>query len=518
MSGKGRAGVSPGGSTPAGGSGDITPSIAATRTSGTAPCAVLFDATGTTCSVTDCDDEFRQLLYSFDFGDSGSGTWAVSGLSKDTQTGGPIAAHVYDTDGSYTVTMTATLGHPWVDQTAPSEYTAGEDFVTNGGSTYKCAVTHTSTSSFATDLAGGKWTLVSASIISNSTQVGITVDNADTVYSGTNTICVSPTANYTGAPSGSQNQTTLPGTFNGKRVLLHKGESFSAISLAHTDNDIQIGSYGTGAKPIVASVSLGIGEPSAQDVFCDEITVMDLDITNGISNECSGSRFLLYRNSMVRDPGNNSIYIGSALQFFLDNGSAPDSWYYNTHEVFIVENDLLETITGTNNLINWHGSRFAILGNTAGTADQHTMRINGADRSVVAHNELRGISSDGIRLALKMGGTGFDAYDDDVGVTHTYATNKVVWANNLFGNAADNNSFTTSVAPQSTSIAEGLQDVVVENNTFIRGTNTNTECYLVGRRLTTRGNVRQDAGACNMSIGDQGVTPVEWFLPIYRND
>ena len=74
-----------------------------------APQGVFFDATGTTCTAGECADSFRELHYEWNFGDSGSGTWSTSGLSKN-EAFGPMAAHVYETSGTFTVNLTVTDG------------------------------------------------------------------------------------------------------------------------------------------------------------------------------------------------------------------------------------------------------------------------------------------------------------------------------------------------------------------------------------------------------------------------
>src|SRR5688572_27680649 len=117
--------------------GAVNPSFVPSRTSGVAPLAVFFDATGTTADgVT---NPFHTLGYQWNFGDAAA-TWATTGAPKNLATG-PVAAHVFDNPGTYTVSLTVTNG---VDS-------------------------HTVTAT-------------------------ITVSNPNTVFSGANTICVSATA------------------------------------------------------------------------------------------------------------------------------------------------------------------------------------------------------------------------------------------------------------------------------------------------------------------------------------
>ena len=82
-----------------------------------APQALFFDATATSCSAGECGsaesatNAFRSLNFTWDFGDSGNGNWAMGaaaledGHDKNIEYG-PIAFHVWESSGTYTVTLT----------------------------------------------------------------------------------------------------------------------------------------------------------------------------------------------------------------------------------------------------------------------------------------------------------------------------------------------------------------------------------------------------------------------------
>jgi PKD repeat protein len=121
---------------------------------------------------------------------------------------GPIAAHVFETPGSYTVTLTVT------------------------------------------DAAGNVGTKTQA----------ITVTNPDTVFATTNTICVSTSGTFTSAPAGCVQLTTsdaghatiLAARHGGKRILFRRGETFSLGTQWDPDGTTGIiGAFGTGALPII---------------------------------------------------------------------------------------------------------------------------------------------------------------------------------------------------------------------------------------------------------------------------
>lgn len=80
----------------------IQTDISISRTSGVAPLSVLFDTSKTTAVNT--ERPFHELDYFWEFGDPENGTWVVSGLSKNVDKG-PLAAHVFEMPGTYTITL-----------------------------------------------------------------------------------------------------------------------------------------------------------------------------------------------------------------------------------------------------------------------------------------------------------------------------------------------------------------------------------------------------------------------------
>ena len=445
--------------------------LQATRVSGTAPLAVQFDATGTTSNLAS-QHPFHHVRYTFNFGDDRGNTWPISGLPKNSQAGGPLAAYVFDMPGTYQVRVRAT------------------------------------------DQQGG---------YSEST---VTVDVLDpnTVYAGAGTICVSAVANYAGCPAGASQETVLPSsnTFNNRRVLLRRGESFGSITVPHGSQNVQVGAFGTGANPRVSSVMVGaLGPPSS--AFPRDITIMDLNILNRFEQMVTMSRLLLYRNTFEVPTGEvpvSQIIIASALSYIVDNHTLPRDQYFQPRELFIVENQVRGSTSNPFMNMSGEGSRFVIMGNDMGTAQQHTLRIWAMHKGYIAHNALRGRSSDGIRHSLKLHSGGLGDYNDNYGISGRFwASRQIVIANNLLGDPADNNSFTGGASPQNNGpdSREGLEDVVLENNRFIRGVNTNTEFILMGRRMTSRGNTRVDGGPVNINqFGNSyQLLPPEWVGPFY---
>ena len=160
---------------------------------------------------------FHDLEYTRSFGDPGSGTWASGaqpGVSSKNSATGPVAAHVFETPGTYTVTLTAFDG-------------------TNTAST-------------------------------NTT---ITVRTPDAVFAGTNTICINASgSDFTGCPSGADTSTNSnfvtalsanPATH--KRILFKRGDTFAAATSAAitVDGPGIIGALARGQRLLCRRLGLG---------------------------------------------------------------------------------------------------------------------------------------------------------------------------------------------------------------------------------------------------------------------
>ncbi len=446
--------------------GTVSLRLSANRITGTAPLAVHFDASDTTTTITGIHP-FHHLRYSFNFWDERGQTWAISGLSKNTQTGGPIAAHVFDVPGTYTVRVAA-------------QY---------------------------------QWRTMAE------TTMTITVQDPNSTYSQSTT-CVSSASNFSGCPAGAQQLTSLPASsaFNNRRVLLRRGESFGSIGINHGARNVQVWAFGTGNKPRVSRVDIGALGPTSS-AFPEDITIMDLNIQEQLAQYVTMSRLLIYNNdfSIPTESGNTQIELASALGYIVQNHTLAANQYYQPRELFVVGNYVRGTTTSAFVNMTGEGSKFVIMGNDMGTAQQHTTRIWAMNRGFVAHNALRWWSSDGIRVAIKLQSWGFGAYDDNYAVSRwTWATRKVVIANNRLGDQTDNNSFIGWASPENTLEGQGIEDVILENNLFVRGPNTNTEFILMGRRMTTRGNTRLDGWVPNINqFGNQYQVPADWNGPYY---
>lgn len=435
--------------------------LQASRLSGPAPLAVLFDSTGSSKANADA---FRELTYSFNFGDANSGTWAIGGGSKNTQAGGPLAAHVFDVPGTYNVSVQVT------------------------------------------DAAG----------TSSNANVAITVTDPDTVFAGTNTVCISASGNYSGCPAGALTQTGLVGAYANRRVLLRRGESFGAINPLHTDANFQVGAFGSGAKPIVAGVYTGMVNGVA--AWANDFTIMDLNIgAGGVGIDATVSKLLLYRND-INTPNTNDAFqvnIGTAAGYYQSHGTGPvPGAIYWPKEVFIVENDIQGIVNANNEpglAVMGFFTQSAVMGNTIDKVTEHSMRVWAAHKLFLGHNLFGGNhyapDPPGIRAALKMHASGTNAYADTVAGSPLLATRFIVMADNTFGSATYNGSWIMGVGPQNADAGtiEKCEDIIMERNTFVRGPWTSQDFHFLAARVTTRDNVVAGGGALMYDM----VTPAE---------
>lgn len=209
-----------------GGNGVITAKASASRLTGVAPLYVNIDMTDTTSTLS--TNPSHELFYSINWGDSGAGQWAngvqSAGLTDKNWSFGPVGGHLFETPGTYVVTPTATDGVNTANRTKT-----------------------------------------------------IVVLDPNVVYNpaygaGYETICISHSGNFTGAPgvSGLPGVATYVNTagnadmyaaFNtykasNKRILFNKADSWTCSAQMAFSNltNMTVGGYGTG---VAASFGAG---------------------------------------------------------------------------------------------------------------------------------------------------------------------------------------------------------------------------------------------------------------------
>lgn len=449
----------------------VVPSLVASRVSGTAPLAVHFDATASTSSAV--GDAFRQVTYTFDYGDSGSGTWSTNSQSKNSDSGGPLGAHVYETAGTYTVTVTA-----------------------DDGTT------------------------------SASTTVSVTVSNPDTVYSGTNTICIDPTGGTTGGPSGCTYATSMPTIESNKRYLIKRGQTIAGFTVPRTVSGVRIGAYGSGAKPIISGeIFINANSRPTTAVWAEDIVIADLNPQAGISNFMCGRHLMVLRCDLAQlaeaddytAGANNRIEFGANLGYWSttqgDAGGEGDpsrtvatTSFYVPRYLFVIDcyqrGDYVSArppVDTPNNALVGAGDAVVSMGNDFLGQREHAHRLFLSRKSLIQHNLLQDRSVDGFRMAIKMHSGGVSAWTVDGTLQNVTGSQWKTYMNvirrNTLGLSTSNNDWTVQIGPQgpvgSTTNPEGVEDVIVENNTFINSPGEKSQDITAGpaRRVTTRSNV-----------------------------
>lgn len=438
------------------------------RASGPAPLAVFFDASGTTDS-NNSRDTFRQLGYRFNFGDPNSGQWAFSGASKNEQVGGPMAAHVFERAGTYTVSLTVQ------------------------------------------DADGVRSTQTAT----------ITVQPPNSAFSGTNTVCISVTADTTGCPSGAQlmtSATAWPTFTSNRRYLLRAGQNFSALGVIALGQvkSVHIGSFGVGAKPVVGRISLQVISPRTSD-WIEDVVIMDLDALD-ISHQTVGLNLLFLRNSLTRG---GMIQVATAFDYYIQISSLP-GWRH-PNGIFVVENKIDRNYdTTVNSSVNGHtgqGTRYAVMGNEIDRTREHQLRIWQVNRAFIGHNRFYGRSSDNGRLTIKLHSRGLDAYTDTFsgGTSPRTRSSKIVVADNVLGSSTSNINWLSAFGPQNADEAEGVEDVIVERNKYSFGTNYYRDIVFSGRRMTERANINlnRNTTAVVQTFSSGYNLPADWYGPYF---
>jgi hypothetical protein len=343
------------------------------RTEGVAPLSVFFDAASTT--ATGVTNPFHELDYAWDFGDTGAGVWTYGTASTSKNVAyGPVTAHVFETPGTYTVTLAVFDGSATVSET-----------------------------------------------------VEITVTNPNTVFAGENTICftnASTTENFIDCPSGAFRvaTTTFDGAVNtylgtGKRLLFHRGETFTSDNTTYLDQNgpWTVGAYGTGAKPIVHStrtsgwitmISIGSG---TNGLFLSDGRLMDLALdahdgtghplnvgtatTTAIGNRTGTFDQMLILRVDCSYLNNGFSYSGSILQ---SNDHTWDQITLQDSTTFHLEGQ------GGNSAF-MAAKRMAILGNSFDNdgGAEHNFRSMYWNKLVISHNRFANPNTTKANITLR---------------------------------------------------------------------------------------------------------------------
>ena len=461
----------------------------ANRTSGVAPFAVQFVAGFDESSGTDRD--FHDLHYSWNFGETTGETWIGSGKSKDSDTS-PIVAHVYDTPGTYTTTL---------------------------------SVRNSTTGALV-----------------RSESVEITVTDPDTVFSGTNTVVINNVgdSDFSGKPAGATEVnsddlvTDLPSYLgSGKRVLLKRGGSWnvaSTITVPSTTVTCHVGAYGTGTSPddqglfsnaptinTVGSAVAFLDVNETTDVRITDLMVQGDDLSSGINNGGRDNReVLIYNNKM------DNHYNACGWDFFAND--ANDLITDN----FIINNRITNTVEYSIYVVGEHTS---VVGNYCDGSDTtHVTRHLWNYVGCISHNMCRNSSLNNAngRHAFKIhGAKETTEIGDYATIGGKYVRNRtkfLVVSNNIAGSSG---TWPIAIGPQDAAADERLSDILVENNRVIDDyTSSRSPAVTTGIRLwadqsTIRNNlltVQNNTGElAGIFVGTRGVEPNHSYVYVHHN-
>lgn len=427
------------------------------RTSGVAPLSVHFTAGFNASSFA--DRGFHSYDYTWNFGDPNSGNWGTNGILKNLAKG-PVAAHVYETPGTYTATLIIR------DETGVVD-----------------------TDSFS-----------------------ITVGDPDVVYIGTNTTCISDESqnDFTGCPAGATRVATndisrmVNYVGSGKRVLLHRGSSWtsSGVNFPGNSGPTTIGAYGTcnstdssgkcsNAPQINVTSGTFCSLDDKQDWRIQDISLIGSATAGSFGGVDDFQRILFLRLNI--DGFNTSI----------GWSHWNDSTIMTIDQIMIVDSTI---IRGSGYVAYVGGERIGLLGNTfADSGSSHLVRIWQAYKSVVSNNRLYGANLSNLngRHALKFTGPD-DVHENPEHCTPTRATSCLenytsfsVVSDNIIGSSGP---WPVMISPQSEVADTKISDIIFERNYIVRdyGTcnyNVTRPLHVVGNYISIRNNIIDGSNA-----------------------
>ena len=448
----------------------LTPSIVAARTTGVAPLAVFFDATGTVVTNTN-SRPFHDVEYRWDFGDAAGSpvsgtTWANGarpGVSSRNTATGPIAAHVFENVGTFNVTLTVVDGSATATQT-----------------------------------------------------VQITVADPNTTFAST-TVCINMNgdADFTGCPGGaSQVIATAANDFDAlmtaqiaagkRRILFKRGGTFnvSATSVIKVAGPGIVGAYGSGNRPIVR-LSLNIGADTGIITLSSATTntmkdwrIMDIEFDGnnltgiGIIEDGSVDQITLLRlntHNLSWAYGFND----SILDFYQFNG--PGLGIQHLFDQIAVVDSTTSTIK---NVYSFYGaaSRLMLMGNNfdngATAGGSHVIRITCTDKFALNNNTVTGAKVADHNLKLHAMIWNQDSVCNP-GAVGTFSQNIHIADNKFIGGVED---WSQAIGPEDSTVDERVRQVIVERNWFTGAAANQSLLKIWAKEVTVRNNLFNATG------------------------
>ncbi|HLV68383.1 MAG TPA: PKD domain-containing protein [Polyangiaceae bacterium] len=445
--------------------GGIRLELEASRVEGVAPLSVVFDTVGTTGEDAR-DRPFHDLEYCWDFGDPNSGRFTTTGLSKN-EAKGPLAAHVFERPGTYTVRVSARDRRGHVATRA----------------------------------------------------VAIHVEDPERVFAGERTVCLSARGNFDGCPSGGKRvvgsslSALAPHVKSGRRLLLRRGDAFHGARLElNLPGPVLIGAFGAGDRPRLTCPEPAF-ELSGEPPHLSDLRITDLDVRGPLLGsglvEIDGktSDLLLLR---VRSAGMTSAFMASVGM--IDHHRARSgNLSQDIPDRVVVQDSEMRDSRGGGTLLFLAARRLAMLGNRYESSGEHVLRITWADRALISNNVIGGASPG--KHAIKLHAPGFD----EEGIGRGRVSERIVLSDNVFRGGGED--WTVSIGPQNAQSDERVRDLLVERNLFLPGPRVSIPLQLSGEDLTVRNNIfdRGPRGDTCIAVGRRGIEPPSIRVVIVHN-
>ncbi|MBT0571519.1 hypothetical protein KIK84_14415 [Curvibacter sp. CHRR-16] len=436
-----------------GGSTSVTNNLVlnATRLTGVAPLAISFDTIGTTSTAT--SRPFHEVQYTWDFGDTGAGTWtygAKAGSSKNVAYG-PVTAHVFETAGTYTVKVISYDGFTTMTKT-----------------------------------------------------VSVVVTDPDTVFSG-KTLCVSststPTANTGGCPSGAAVQlvtswsdlTNLSNTY--KRILLKRGDSWTTTSsFVPKAGPGLLTAYGTGANPVVNMNDSGGAVYIPSSIADWRIVDVDFSAT---ASKASPDTAAAEAASVFISGGSNTLILRSDISKLRNNiwvnGSSSGVYIFDS----IIRDPWDNSLGGPIPVYMEDPRYLAFVGNSVyGGTQDHAVRLQGVINSVISNNTIVSAQARGHALTIRGSHSGLTSTELNNGTWNGVWTENVVVSDNIlngYPNSSTSQSPGLSLVVTNTNSGERLRNIVAERN-LIKSYNYSATYSAVANNFTFRNNIVVSVG------------------------
>lgn len=443
--------------------GQLNPIITASRTSGSGPLFVMFDALASQVSPSLSSMPFFEVFYDWDFGDSVAAgqTWGYgtkAGTASRNTAFGPVVAHVFDEGNSYTVTLRA------------------------------------------------RYRGIAGVLTTKTTTIVVTVTAADVAFSST-TLCVSntalPVAGVGGVPAGAACQlvtswsalSSLSSTY--KRILLKAGESWNTDGTASLSPGPGLfGKYGTGSNPLITVVS---NNPVFYMNGSSDWRILDMNLT-GDGIQGNSKRFIVGGSGFH---GAGGDYLIQRVEI---NDTLVGIGFGNTNHVGLVDcyiHDAYDASQAMGGICVYNSSvtSFAAMGcRFSRSPATHVVRLQGTARTFISNNVFE--SAGGERNALTIRGMAGTVYDGNGYVIWSGKwTENVVVSDNIIDNSqVVNGGYAFYCGPQAIGHAERCRNVIFERN-FCAGKAAQAANFQVVSGLVVRGNIFSSSYASTVGLG-----------------